>query len=62
MKEDEKFKGTGCLATNPALHQWSDRTFDLASMCQAVLAADLGVVLLIEKVLTYIYIWLQCNR
>lgn len=30
MKEDEKFKGAGCLATNSALHQWLDRTFDLA--------------------------------
>lgn len=32
MKEDEKFKGTGCLATNPTLHHWSDRTFDMTFM------------------------------
>lgn len=32
MKEDEKFKGAGGLATNPALHQWSERTFDLTFM------------------------------
>lgn len=42
MKEDEKFKGTGCLATNLALHQWSDRTFDLTFIdwSQVVLAMD----------------------
>lgn len=43
MKEDEKFKGAGSPATNPALHQWSDRTFDLTLMgFDIILTMDVG--------------------